>query len=197
MSFRCGITWACLLVTTTAYSGLSAADACVPAWHIMPGFRWAQYPLPACILDRGLLPYETNMAPYFAQFPVITVTPDTVQRWGRLVYRSDIARYGDQWTRQTWWNYRWIAQALAKGEILPTNYSSVPWPNMKKSDRLRQALRPILVINPFAGNHSNSGPDRTPPAVSSELGGDSKVTIRPGSSGPQPRRIINPFVAGQ
>ena len=195
MSFCSGVTWACFLVTATACSNLSAGGGYDTAWHGILGDSWAPHYLPACILDRGLLPYETDMVPYFAQFPVIMVTAETVQQWGRLVYRSDLARYGDQWTRQTWWNYRRIAEALAKGEILPGSDLTATRAREKKSVHYRQGLPPVLVVNPFAAHDKSGAPGRGQVAVSAELGDHSRVALRSGSSGPQPQRIINPFVA--
>ncbi|WP_347243514.1 hypothetical protein [Thermogutta sp.] len=196
MSFCSGITWTCFLVTATACSSLSASHGCDPVWRGMPGYTWTPNNLPACILDRGLLPYETNMVPYFSQFPVISFSYRTLHRWGRAIYRSDIARYGDQWTRQTWWNYRWIAQALAKGEIVPGNDSSVTRAKTKTSDHYRQVSGPILVINPFAADAQNGPEVHSPSTVSPEVGDRSKVMVRFGSIGPQPQRITNPFAAG-
>lgn len=133
--------------------------------------------------DPALLPYESDAVPYFDRFPVIEVSATSAPRWARFLYRSDFARYGEQWDRSTWDIYRRIALGLRRGEIIrrPAAFDGA---RLRGVGKPQEGPSPIRITNPFVMRPSSS----TPSGV-----GAAQVTFRRGSSGPPARRIANPF----
>lgn len=142
-------------------------------------------------------PYETRPLPYFAQFPVVTMnTVDSVSAgfWGRYLYRSDLARYGDQWDAQAKWASLGLAEAIRRGQVVP---QGLTYQDVARRGRITRPAaeeieaskpQPVLVRNPFVEDEEPQSPpvgNFGPPAARIQTLTSARVP---------PLRITNPYV---
>jgi len=114
------VSWFLVLVTPTLL--WSAADC--PASEICNNGSVIKYPflcgVPVHITGEYChRVFETQMLPYFAQFPVVELDRTSASFWSSFLYRSNLARYGDQWDWQARRSYAALVVGLQNGMIVP------------------------------------------------------------------------------
>ncbi len=131
------------------------------------------------------------MIPYFAQFPVVEIDRYSAQLWASRLYRSDFARYGDQWDWRARAAYAAFLKALQDGRIVPKSQLRSVQIGGKKGHTPKERPHPVVVINPFCSEkvEDATGEALLPPLL------EPKPTIRLTTSSPVlPVRVTNPFV---
>lgn len=135
--------------------------------------------------------YETQSVPYFAQFPVVEIDHASVTFWANRLYRSDFARYGDQWDSAARQSHVAFLLGVQNGWIVPkSKLSSLHLAG--RPARPAQPPSPVRVINPF----SNEEAERKTLGAESTSGlAGAEVRIQTmTSSSVMPIRITNQFV---
>lgn len=170
--------WTYLTPWQAAYAGRSPAKL----FYAGSGLVWA------------CPPYETHVLPYFAQFPVVRVDSVTAGFWGRYLYRSDLARYGDQWDARAKWAPLGLAEAIRRGQVVPHGLTSWSWEVARRGRITRPAAdeieatkpQPVLVRNPFV-----EGVEPKSPPLSNFGGPATRIQTLTSARVP-PLRITNP-----
>lgn len=181
-----------LSVITVFWAGVAADTwGSTLSWPTPHSGRGCGFPICGYVLvDPVRFPYETDAQPYFDQFPVIELSAMTAPRWGRFLYRSDFARYGDQWTRNTRDVYWRIAIGLQRGEIVTR--ASLRGPVSQSVGEPQALSRPVRIMNPFVISASLGFPSEANAAHADEQQ-SVQAPLGTRSSGPSPKRIENPF----
>lgn len=137
--------------------------------------------------------FETRMVPYFAQFPVVEIDPTSASSWSSLLYRSNFARYGDQWDWQARRSYFAFLLGVENGWIVPKsrlNKAHHRQPLVKSEEISKKLHSPVKVMNPFGNEeakNTTSGNESLPPSASGTI-------VRVMTSAPvMPLRIANRF----
>jgi hypothetical protein len=138
--------------------------------------------------------FETHMLPYFAQFPVVELDRASARVWSRVLYRSNLARYGDQWDWQARRSYAALVVGLQKGWIVPRSRLAAMGSRGRSvgAETGQRRPSPVKVTNPFCDETWPASIDRQEGGLTQ---GTSDVTLRAMSSASvMPLRIANPFV---
>jgi len=133
--------------------------------------------------------YETHALPYFVQFPIVEMDRSSVAFWANRLYRSDFARYGDQWDAAARQSYATFVLGLQYGGIVPkSTFSHVS----TRPTGPAQRLSPVRVINPFFNENTQHKPLE---GKETEVLETSRVKVQTlTSSSVMPVRITNQFV---
>jgi len=135
--------------------------------------------------------YETQSVPYFAQFPVVEIDHASVTFWANRLYRSDFARYGDQWDSAARQSHVAFLLGIHNGWIVPKSKFSPLHISARSKDQM-QHPSPVRIVNPFCNaevEHETHNAGSTPESAKP------RVTIQSTtSSSVMPVRITNQCV---
>jgi len=135
--------------------------------------------------------FETHMVPYFAQFPIVEIDRSSAQFWASMLYRSDFARYGDQWDWRARLSYATYLAGLRNGLIVPKPQLHPAGAGSRTECPPGERPHPVVVLNLFCGEKTEGTMDRViaPPLL------EPKPTVRiTTSSAGLPMRVTNPFI---
>ncbi|HOA53682.1 MAG TPA: hypothetical protein PKI05_15625, partial [Thermogutta sp.] len=135
--------------------------------------------------------FETHMVPYFAQFPIVEIDRSSAQFWASMLYRSDFARYGDQWDWRARLSYATYLAGLRNGLIVPKPQLHPAGAGSRTECPPGERPHPVVVLNLFCGEKTEGTMDRViaPPLL------EPKPTVRiTTSSAVLPMRVTNPFI---
>jgi len=147
------VSWVLVLVTPT----LLWSTAHCPASQIGNNGFVVKYPVvygvPAHIAGGYChRVFETQMLPYFAQFPVVELDRTSASFWSSFLYRSNLARYGDQWDWQARRSCAAFAVGLQNGWIVPrSRFAAIHSRErlVESGETSKRLPDPVKLTNPF------------------------------------------------